>query len=612
MKKCKRIQVIISLLLAVVCMNVTSMYAAQTSQKKVLPIYIAREKQVGVSTTMGPVEKQVWAYVGDYKEEKLQLLIDELKAKAGDVYLSLYGKNLEEQKQVKDLYDRLINHEELRALTDLKLHFTYTPLNEQDVLFKEMPYVEALNIHVNQVEDQKLIKYFHTQYGKQYEIILTDELATYYGQDVSKGLDAIAKIYYDLPLDYPHIDKIFRQSKLGPLPVKYSTFYKGLEEVLGINYEAVKDDTIYEVGPISTLIGDQASSAKSEGSTTSLLQFIVRTDEPVEYIEYKINDAPAGQSFRYPYPITIDEALLHKGLNEVKVVVKVKGIEGYHTQNFYIDYKGEIDYPERAARKVEVYPGSEQPVYRKVSTGTSVQAGAKKTNRFYIPALMYHKIKDQVENTEEDQSMSVSTANFEAQLKALLEAGYTPINFKQLQDYLEGTAGLPKKPILITADDGYLCNYTEAYPILKKYNAQATFFVTSLYVGVTNEHEHFTWEQAKEMEASGLIDIQSHTHGHTLMNELNKTDVSYEIQKSFGDIEKYLGKRDVKVLAYPQFLHTSKVKKWASECGVDLQVTNLVSRYRPTATQKTDIKRIHVSNDLSPQDLLNQIKRLTQ
>lgn len=47
------------------------MYAAQTSQNKVLPIYIAREKQVGVSTTMEPIEKQVWAYVGDYKEEKL-------------------------------------------------------------------------------------------------------------------------------------------------------------------------------------------------------------------------------------------------------------------------------------------------------------------------------------------------------------------------------------------------------------------------------------------------------------------------------------------------------------------------------------------------------------
>ena len=581
MRKCRKIQVIKSLLFAVFLMTITSVYASETRQNKELPIYIGREKQ-GAGVKVEQVEKQIWAHVADYQEEDLRALIEELKGRSGEVYLSLYGKNLEEQQQVQAIYSLLFNHEELKALTDLKLHFVYTPLDEKDILFKKMPFIKVLNMHVDQEEDQKLMKYLNDQYGQQYELILTDELATHYGQDVAKGLDAAYKIYYDLPFEYKHIDKIFRQSKLGQLPIKYSDFYAGLEEMLQVNDELVKKENLYEVKKLS--------------EPNQTLRFTVRTKEPVDYIEYKINDAAAGQSFRYPYPITLDEELLHKGINEVKVVMKLKGKEQYHVQNLSIDYKGEIGYQERAARKEAVYPISQKPVYKKG----------------YIPTLMYHKIKDQVENTEDDQSMSVSTANFEAQLKALLEAGYTPINFKQLKDYLEGKAGLPKKPILITADDGYLCNYTKAYPILKKYNAQATFFVTSLYVGITNENEHFSWEQAKEMEASGLIDIQSHTHGHTLMNELDKINVSYEIQKSFGDIEKYLGKRDVKVLAYPQFLHTSKVKEWASECGVDLQVTNLVSKYRPTATQKTDIKRIHVSNELSPQKLLSQIKRLTE
>ena len=581
MRKCRKIQVIKSLFLAVFLMTITSVYASETRQNKELPIYIGREKK-GAWVKVEQVEKQIWAHVADYQEEDLRALIEELKGRSGEVYLSLYGKNLEEQQQVQAIYSLLFNHEELKALMDLKLHFVYTPLDEKDILFKGMPFIKVLNMHVDQEEDQKLMKYLNNQYGQQYELILTDELATHYGQDVAKGLDAAYKIYYDLPFEYKHIDKIFRQSKLGQLPIKYSDFYAGLEEMLQVNDELVKKENLYEVKKLS--------------EPNQTLRFTVRTDEPVEYIEYKVNDAAAGQSFRYPYPITLDEELLHKGINEVKVVMKLKGKEQYHVQNLSIDYKGEIGYQERAARKEAVYPISQKPVYKKG----------------YIPILMYHKIKDQVENTEDDQSMSVSTANFEAQLKALLEAGYTPINFKQLKDYLEGKVGLPKKPILITADDGYLCNYTKAYPILKKYNAQATFFVTSLYVGITNENEHFSWEQAKEMEASGLIDIQSHTHGHTLMNELDKTDVSYEIQKSFGDIEKYLGERDVKVLAYPQFLHTSKVKEWANECGVDLQVTNLVSKYRPVATQKLDIKRIHVSNDLSPQKLLNQIKHLTE
>lgn len=586
MRKGKRRFIFSTLVITVLFMTITSVYAAKTSQKQVLPIYIAKGKKGIITPSIGKFVKQIREPMGKYKnEENLQQLIDRLKNETGHIYLSIYSETLEQQKEVKVLYDFLAQQEELKTRSELYLHFVYTPLNEQDVLFKTMPYVDTLNIDVQRLEDQHFIKYCYAQYKDQYKLILTDVVPIYYGGDVSTGLDVLAKIYYDLPFDYPQIHQVFRQPSLQALPAKYDAFYKMLEEDLQVQYDPIQ---LQDLG---------------ESIDFDLLQFLVRTDEPVEYIEYKVNDAPAGQSFRYPYPITIDKALLHQGMNEMKVVMKVKGNEQYHVQDFYINYKGDIHYQERAARKAQTYPINQQPVYRKVNN---------KANQVYIPVLMYHKIKDQVAHTEEDQSMSVSTANFEAQLKALLEAGYTPINFKQLKDYLEGKAGLPKRPILITADDGYLCNYTKAYPILKKYNAQATFFVTSLYVGVTNEHEHFTWEQAKEMEASGLIDIQSHTHGHTLMNALDKTDVSYEIQKSFGDIEKYLGKRDVKVLAYPQFLHTSKVKEWANECGVDLQVTNLVSKYRPVATQKTDIKRIHVSNDLSPQKLLSQIKRLTQ
>ena len=69
MRKCKRIQAIISLLLVFVCINSISMYAARTSQNKALPIYIVRYKQKGVPTRIEPAGKQVWVYTGDYKEK---------------------------------------------------------------------------------------------------------------------------------------------------------------------------------------------------------------------------------------------------------------------------------------------------------------------------------------------------------------------------------------------------------------------------------------------------------------------------------------------------------------------------------------------------------------
>ena len=178
MRKCRKIHVIKSLLFAVFLMTITSVYASETRQNKELPIYIGREKK-GAGVKVEQVEKQIWAHVADYQEEDLQDLIDELKGRSGEVYLSLYGKNLEEQQQVQAIYSLLFNNEELKALTDLKLHFVYTPLDERDILFKKMPFIKVLNMHVDQEEYQKLMKYLNDQYGQQYELILTDELATH-------------------------------------------------------------------------------------------------------------------------------------------------------------------------------------------------------------------------------------------------------------------------------------------------------------------------------------------------------------------------------------------------------------------------------------------------
>lgn len=132
-----------------------------------------------------------------------------------------------------------------------------------------------------------------------------------------------------------------------------------------------------------------------------------------------------------------------------------------------------------------------------------------------VPVIMYHSIVE-----KSTQYTEVSIAEFNKHMLGVKLAGFNTVTVDDLINYVEKGVDLPKNPILITFDDGYLDNYENAYPILKKYNMKATIFVVGSSVGNQGKYKdteydstpHFTYEQAKEMMDSGLISIQSHTY----------------------------------------------------------------------------------------------------
>ena len=159
-----------------------------------------------------------------------------------------------------------------------------------------------------------------------------------------------------------------------------------------------------------------------------------------------------------------------------------------------------------------------------------------------IPVLNYHQINDVDENL-----LTVSTAEFEAQMAWLEENGYHSITAAELIDALEGKGTLPERPILITFDDGYIDNYQCAFPILKKHNMKAIIFLISEYVSLYPNY--LTWEQLAEMQGAG-IEFGSHTVDHNVLTELSPNSVNHELADSKRTLESRLGRR-VDFLAYP-------------------------------------------------------------
>ena len=174
-----------------------------------------------------------------------------------------------------------------------------------------------------------------------------------------------------------------------------------------------------------------------------------------------------------------------------------------------------------------------------------------------VLVLNYHQIGSNF------TPLCVPTHLFDEQMAYLKDNGYITITPEELYEGIEGTLVLPERPVLITFDDGYIDNYTNAMPVLKKYGMRATIFIVPGFTDV--QSNYLTWNQLKEMEKSGFT-IQSHTLNHRALEELPDDEIRAELLNSKLLIEKNLG-HPVDFLAYPTGTYNLHIAGIAKDVG---------------------------------------------
>jgi peptidoglycan/xylan/chitin deacetylase (PgdA/CDA1 family) len=163
-----------------------------------------------------------------------------------------------------------------------------------------------------------------------------------------------------------------------------------------------------------------------------------------------------------------------------------------------------------------------------------------------VPVIMYHDVVP-----KKDVWFDLTVKEFDDQMAALKRAGANVVPLADVVAHLQDGKPLPDKAIALTFDDGTLGDYTYAWPVLKQYNYPATFFVHTGYVGVTSSKEHMTWGQLRELQATGLIDIQPHTVNHPDdLRTMTDEELRHEIDDSKAQMEKEMGTK-VRFFAYP-------------------------------------------------------------
>lgn len=147
---------------------------------------------------------------------------------------------------------------------------------------------------------------------------------------------------------------------------------------------------------------------------------------------------------------------------------------------------------------------------------SSIPAVADSRSSVRLPVLLYHSI---CENESDESQYTVSAARFESDLKWLKDHGFTSVSAGQLIEYVQNGAPLPSRPVLITFDDGYMNNYTLAFPLLQKYHMKAIISVIGSKCDESSEDLYpdqatsgLNWGQVALMSSSGLAEIGNHTY----------------------------------------------------------------------------------------------------
>lgn len=225
-----------------------------------------------------------------------------------------------------------------------------------------------------------------------------------------------------------------------------------------------------------------------------------------------------------------------------------------------------------------------------------------------IPILLYHDFVTTVPDSDPDNFNYINTPqSYEENIKVLLENGYTFISFQELNDANNGKISLPEKPILVTFDDGYASNYEYIFSILKKYNVKVSIFVVTDKIGKeVDGKKYLSWEQCREMQDSGLVEIFSHSKRHIFYDKLPVRQIRDDVIESYKIIEEKLGSKNLKVFAYPYGAYTKETVWTLKLNGMDMQVYDLGMNYS-NDFNKDYIKRMNIPCEMTGAEIVEEI-----
>lgn len=225
--------------------------------------------------------------------------------------------------------------------------------------------------------------------------------------------------------------------------------------------------------------------------------------------------------------------------------------------------------------------------------------------------------------------MTLSPKDFENHLRFIKNAQIDSIFMDAAVELLQQKRPWKRPSVVLTFDDGHLDNWVYAFPLLRKYEVRATIFIVTSWVSEGERRGNsegpeeqippipfhrevkreaargnvtlaLRWSEIEAMEASGWVDIQSHSHFHHDYFEREekgwrlpldqKEALERDLAISKDQIERRLNKK-CRFLSWPWGKFDAQAIDLAKSLGFEAMVTTQKG-VNPPGADVTAIKRV--------------------
>lgn len=229
------------------------------------------------------------------------------------------------------------------------------------------------------------------------------------------------------------------------------------------------------------------------------------------------------------------------------------------------------------------------------------------TRRIRLPILMYHYVEPWPADADADairQGLTVTPADFQAQMAYLHDHGYVTVSLYELLDALALGTPLPDNAVVLTFDDGYRTLLDYVLPVLQPYGYTGTVFVITQFMD-EERPEYLTWPQAEALFAAGWK-IEPHTKTHDDLQGRERDYQLYQMLGSLQTVEAHIGVMP-RFLAYPAGSYDDLSVELADEMHLWGAVTTVPGRVHYYQDRFT-LARVRVSGTGVLQDFLNGLE----